>query len=336
MKVWKIVDKNQIQRAEVAPPCGEDLIKVRVARAMLTHADFDNYLGKCADFKPVVPSKGAIGLISDANNPLGLSVGEKVLLTSYTPPCGEVIDEVRPYSENLQIRGLDCDGYLSDFAYANRHAVYSIPDNVSDLECLYYDYIAVSLSCMQRMKIEKGEYVAILGGDVQSIIFAEVVSYYQAIPILISSNQNALKLASSHGIDYVINSSKEDAVAKVFEITGGKLAEHACFSVYSELNFTDIFSLVTKLGKIGIIGYDKQSIEANIDLNTILDSQFEIYAIKEGMKEIMSTLNLLAMKVINLSDFDTMTINFSEVGNTFSSFKPQKTPNMVVVDCNDA
>ena len=336
MKAWKILDKNQIQRTEFAPPKADDLIKVRVARCMLTHADFDAYLGKCADFTPVVPSKGAIGLISDANNPLGLSVGEKVLLTSYTPPCGEILDEVRPYSENLQIRGLDCDGYLSDFAYANRHAVYSIPENVSDLECLYYDYIAVSLSAMQRMKIEKGEYVAILGGDVQSIIFAEVVSYYQAIPILISDNANALKLASSHGIDYVINSTREDAVSKVFEITGGKLAEHACFSVYSELDFGDIFSLCCKLGKIGILGYNKQAMLTKIDLNTLLTSQFEVYSIKEGMKEIMSTLNLLAMKVINLSDFETLTVSFSEVGNTFASYKPQKTPNLVIVDCNDA
>ena len=336
MKAWKILDKNQIKRTEIAPPCGEDLIKVRVARAMLTRADFDAYLGKCNNFSPVVPSKGAIGLISDADNLLGLRVGEKVLLTSYTPPCGEVIDEVRPYSENLMIRGLDSDGYLSDFAYANRHAVYSIPENVSDLECLYYDYIAVSLSAMQRMKIEKGEYEAILGGDVQSIIFAEVVSYYQAIPILISSNANALKLASSHGVDYVINTNKEDASSKVFEITGGKLAEHACYSVYSELNFNDILPLVCKLGKIGILGYNKQSTPIEIDLNTLLDNQFELYFIKEGMKEIMSTLNLLAMKVINLSDFETMTINFSEVGNAFNSYKPNKTPNLVIVDCNDA
>ena len=50
----------------------------------------------------------------------------------------------------------------------------------------------------------------------------------------------------------------------------------------------------------------------------------------------MSTLNLLAMKVINLSDFETMTINFSEVGKTFNSYKPEKTPNLVIVDCNDA
>ena len=334
MKAWKIVDKNQIKRMEVKPEFDADSIKVRVARAMLTSCDFDAYLGNRADFSPVIPSKGAIGLISDANNPLGLLVGEKVLLTSYTPQ--DEVDEVYPYDANMTIRGIDSDGYLSDFAYANRHSVYTIPENVSDLECLYYDYIAVSLSAMQRMKIEKGEYVAILGGDVQSIIFAEIVSYYQAIPILISGNQSALNLASSHGIDYVINANREDVLSKVFEITGGKLAEHGCFSVYSELKFNDVLNLVCKLGKIGVIGYNKVAHEVSADLNTLLSSQFEVCFVKEGMKEVMSTLNLLAMKVINLSDFDTMTINFSEVGKTFSAYKPEKTPNLVIVDCNDA
>lgn len=336
MKAWKITDKNQIKCAEFPNPTGEDLVKVRVARAILTRSDFDAYLGKCSDFQPIIPSRGAIGLISDAINPLGLSVGEKVLLTAYTPIDGEELDEVRPYSENLHVRGVDCDGFLSNFAYANRHAVYSIPEKVSDLECLYYEYIALSLSAMQRMKIDKGEYVAILGGDVQSIILAEVISYYQAIPILISGSADALRLASSHGIDYVINDNREDAVAKVFEITGGKFAEHTCYSITSELPFDKVFDLTCSLGKIGIVGYDKKPTNVKIDLNPLLKNQFEIYCIKEGMKEIMSALNLLAMKIINLSDFDYRTVNFSEVGNTFSTYKPQKTPNLVIVDCNDA
>ncbi len=336
MKAWKIFDKNQIKICEVKPEKTADLIKVRIARAMLSRSDFDAYLGKCDNFAPIIPSKGAIGLISDANNPLGLLVGEKVLVTSYTPPQGEIVDEVRPYSENLQIRGLDTDGYLSDFAYANRHAVYSIPEGVSDLKCMYYDYISLSLSTLQRMNIGKGEYVAIVGGDVQSIILAEIVSYYQAIPILISSNTHSLDIAISHGIDYVINATKEDVSGKVFEITGGKRAEHVCYSVYSELDFSNVFSLACKLGKIGVIGYNKQKTEVTVDLNKLSENQFEIYYVKEGMKEIMSTLNLLAMNVINLSDFDTLTVSFSQVGDTFASYKLGKTPNLVIVDCNDA
>ena len=336
MKAWKITDTNQIERSEFEIENAND-IKVRVARVALCETDFDTYLGKRADFSPIIPAKSALGLISDEDNPWGLKVGERVILSAYTPcgTCQSCIDH-KPHCPNITIRGLDTDGFLSNFAYVNKDCVYPVPESVTDAECLFYDYIAVALASLQKLHVEKGEYVAILGSDIQSVIFAETVSYYQAIPIIISTSAQAEKIAANHGIDYVVNPKKQNVHEKVFEITGGKMAEHAVFSVYSKDSIDTIFSLVKNGGNIGIIGYNAQSTMIKIDLNTLLKRQVNVYCIKEGHKEVTSAINMLAMKAINIQDFTTATTNFSSVGDIFKNYKPGKSAPIVVVDCNDA
>lgn len=336
MKAWKINGTNQIERCEFDVNENED-IKVRIARVALFETDFDNYLGKKADFSPIIPAKSALGLISDEDNPWGLKVGERVLLSAYTPcnACQSCVDG-KPHCPNLSIRGVDTDGFLSNFAYVNKDCVYPVPDGVTDAECLFYDYIAVALASLQRLHVEKGEYVAILGSDIQSIVFAETVSYYQAIPIIISASAQAEKIAAIHGIDYVVNPKKQNVYDKVFEITGGKMAEHAAYSVYSKDSIDQIFSLIQNGGNVGIIGYNAQNSVVKVDLNTLLTRQANVYCIKEGHKEITSAINMLAMKALNLSDFTTGASTFSKVDEVFKNYKPGKSPAIVIVDCNDA
>lgn len=338
MNIWKITENNKIVRTENKIEENSSLIKVRVARAALTETDFTTFSGLTSVNFPIIPSKSAIGLVSDADNPLGLKVGEKVLLSAYDPcgECKDCNDLVHPYCAKLKIRGVDTDGFLSDFAYVDKSSVFPIPESVTDTECLYYDYIAVSLSAMQKMKIEKGEYVAILGGDIQSMIFAEIVSYYQAIPILISKSDTSLRLASQNGIDYTVNTRKYDMVEKVFEITGGKMAEHVIYSVYSGESSTKLFSLARLNGSVGIIGYNKQTAPIEADLSELLARQLNLYGIKEGMKEVMSAINMLAMKAIHVDMYQTSTVSFSSVENIFSAYKPGNNPGLVIVDCNDA
>lgn len=334
MNIWKITDVNKIVRTEKKVDEDPTLVKVRVARAAIMETDFMTYSGQSNSKLPIIPSKSAIGLISDANNPLGLKVGERVLLSAYVPY--NLTEDNDVSTDKPNIRGVDSDGFLSDFAYVDKNSIFPIPEGVKDTECLYYDYISVSLAAMQKMKIEKGEYVAILGGDVQSMIFAEVVNYYQAIPILISKSDSSLRQAGQNGIDYVVNTKKHNATEKVFEITGGKMAEHVVYSVYSGEPCDNLFSLAKNNGSVGILGYNNQTQPLSVNLNELLKRRLNLYGIKEGMQEITSAINMLAMKAINTEIYQTTKTSFSSVENIFSCYKPGNNPGIFIVDCNDA
>ena len=337
MNIWKITESNKIVRTEKKVEEDSTLVKVRVARAALTETDFSVYSGLSDVNYPIVPSKSAVGLISDAENPLGLKVGERVLLSAYSP-CYAYKEDSNSIDNctNPTIRGVDEDGFLSDFAYVDKNSIFTIPESISDVACLYYDYIAVSLSAVEKMKIEKGEYVAIVGGDVQSLIFAEVVNYYQAIPILITKSDYSIRQASANGIDYVINTRKSNPVEKVFEITGGRMAEHVTYSVYSGESNENIFKLAKINGSIGILGYNKQKSPITADLNELISRQLSLYGIKEGMKEITSAINMLAMNAINTSIYQTSKVSFASVESIFSGDKVGNNPGLIIVDCNDA
>lgn len=338
MNIWKITETNKIVRTEKKVEEDSSLIKVRVARAALTDTDFLIFAGLANTKFPIIPSKSAIGLISNANNPLGLKVGERVLLSAYTPcdECNTEIETQSTFCDKPIIRGVDDNGFLCDFAYVNKNCVFPLPESVSDTECLYYDYISVSLSALQKMQIEKGEYVVIVGGDIQSLIFAEIVNYYQAIPILVTKSDLAIRQAKQNGIDYAISTRKFNAVDKVFEITGGKMAEHVAYSVYSGESESNILSFAKHNANVGILGYNNQTKPIELNVNELVERQLSIYSIKHGMQEVTSAINLLAMKAINTNLYQTSTISFASVESLFGSHKASSTPGLIVVDCNDA
>ena len=72
-----------------------------------------------------------------------------------------------------------------------------------------YD-ISIALSIIDKLHVEKGEHVAIIGGTLFANILAQVVAYYQAVPIIIDDNEENLKLAKKCGVYYVSNSQKAE------------------------------------------------------------------------------------------------------------------------------
>lgn len=76
-----------------------------------------------------------------------------------------------------------------------------------------------------RGGFKAGEYCAIIGAGPIGLVAGMVAQAYGGHAILLDLVQERLDFAKSLGIEYVINSGKEDAAARIAQITGGYIRE---------------------------------------------------------------------------------------------------------------
>lgn len=331
MREWQIITKEKMQiikRPQEQP--NENEIKVKVTKASITSTDIALYLNKTDKSYPIVPSRIAAGLISEASLESGYKKGQRVLLCPYSLQKNQQNLSEQP----LNIMGLDSNGFLADFVIVPESNVSLLPEGVSDEDALFTEYIAMGSKTLSTLGIGKQNYVAIFGANVLSNIIAQLAIYYKAIPIMIAKDENKLKIAENSGIYYTINSNKENVKNKVKEITGGKFADSTVFACRASQDPPTAFDITAYGGNIGIIGYNKYINKLSADLRPILIKKLSIYGINNGYGSMDTAMNLLANKAIKVNHLINKTIDFEHAEEIFHKLSKEQNKYLkVVVDC---
>lgn len=280
-------------------------IKAKLIKANLSCIDIAAFLGK-GDFEyPLVPSRSGVAYVSEPYDS-GLEQGRKIFLSPYDTD-GKGIVKVRSYNAN---------GYLSDYVYVPIDSVYSIPEGVTDDQVLFVEDIAMAITVISKLNVEKGEYIVLHGASYQNILIAQVAVYYQAIAIIIDTNEERLELATNLGIYYTINANDETALEKIMEITSGKLADKSICHIDNNTNIDIQVSLIKDGGKVALYGYDFTCKNIRTDATPIFNKGLEIIGVNNGMENIHSAINMLANGIIktdNLIENITPFLNILEI-----------------------
>ena len=161
---------------------------------MLIQEDFLTYQGDTRIEYPIIPGRVAIGKIAETSgeNAFGYERGMKVYLHS-TVNCGACFkcsEGDYKHCTSFKIAGKTCDGFLRDFAIMDNNDVSVLPSSVSESEALFIDHVAICNRIIDSINLEKGEHVVIVGGDILGIILAQLIIYYQGVPILVDNNND--------------------------------------------------------------------------------------------------------------------------------------------------
>ena len=89
---------------------------------------------------------------------------------------------------------------MRDFAVMPQKNLRTLPENVNIEDAIYVEYIATAIRLLDELDIQKGS-TSPWGGHPGNII-AQLVIYYQAIPILIDGNEKNLEIAKQSNIYY--------------------------------------------------------------------------------------------------------------------------------------
>jgi len=312
MNGWKLVNPFELKECELSEKINaESVSKVKLTKALLTLPDVLRFNGEIETENVVLGSFG-IGIISEAGaNLFELEKGKRVFVEP-TRPCGECyncINHEPSKCSNLLMAGEDFDGFLRDFISADSGNIYLLPDSISGIDALFIGHVSLALSIIDKLDIKKGEYVAIVGSDNFAIILAQLLIYYQAVPIIIGDDKEELKIAKDSNIYYVLN-TEENYQKEIVNITGGRYADKAVYVSDSDIPVSKVFSVVSFNASVAFTGTSNKNITASF--SQAVKKQLNICFVNTGYGNTASSINIITNKAI---DFSHLKLDYTEYKN---------------------
>lgn len=336
MRAWQLNDSYDVElikRNETVDFAKE--VKVKTTKVMLSKDDVTLYNGDDKPTYPLILGRSAIGIVVEVQaNSYGIEKNTRVYLnpissckSCYFCTIGQPGD-----CSNFDISGKNSEGFLKDFAIVPFDNIYQLPKSVSDKDALFIEYISLAISVIDKLKIQKGEHVAIIGGNIIGNIIAQLIIYYQAVPIIIDDNYDNLDIAKRSGIYYTLKADGK-LVKEVSELTGGRMAPKVVYVTSSGINTETALNISMANAKVAFAGFNYSTLRVNFI--QAMQKQIQFNCITNGYGNIETSINLIANRAINLDNFVLNTSKFTEVPKVLKScdtmLKSEKdVPNLII------
>jgi threonine dehydrogenase-like Zn-dependent dehydrogenase len=213
----------------------------------------------------------------------------------------------------MQIAGEDFDGFLSDFTAVDPGKLFILPESVGDFEALFIEQISLAISVVDKLGIQKGDYVAIIGANNFGNILAQLLIYYQAVPIVMTNNDEDFKIAQNSGIYYVLGQN-DNWQKEVSSITSGRMTKSVVYISDCNIPAVKAFSLASYNASIAYTGIAYKS--NPISFTQAVKKQLQILCVSSGFGNTAASINLIANKAINLSHLKLDTSTYDNVPKT--------------------
>lgn len=299
MNSWQITSPLQITKSYASENIEKiDDVKVKVTKCFITPKDVSVFSGDYKKSYPYIPSSIAVGqVIETLKESDYLKKGSKVFLT--------------PVAQEGYTKG-----YLRDFAVVPQDSLKVLPKIVSENDALYLSHVSLALTTIDKLNINKGEHVAILGTNVLGNIIAQLIMYYQGVPIVIDSLQENLDVARKNNVYYTLKNDK-NLEREVISITGGRMCSKVIYITGSDINLDVIDKLASKNASVGVTGLSVT--KTKLSASVAFEKELNVIFIKDGTSELDAGINLLAQKAIDLSLFKPPVYKFDYANKHFEN-----------------
>jgi alcohol dehydrogenase len=148
------------------------------------------------------------------------------------------------------------------------NSLYLIPENVDEeAVVMLSDILPTGFECgVLNGQVKPGDMVAIIGaGPIGLAVLLTAQFYTPAAIIMIDIDDHRLQETKTFGATHTINSQKEDAIAKVFSITGNKGVDVAIEAVGVPATFELCESIIAPGGHIANIGVHGKAVTLHLE-----------------------------------------------------------------------
>ncbi len=323
MKGYKISKPFTLEEKEISENTSNQVqSKVKINKALITLSDVLRYRGEL-DYKEVVLGGSGIGIVSETDaNLFGLEKGKRIYIDP-TRACEECYNCKRGEQgkcSDLLFAGEDFDGFLSDFISATPDKLFTLPSSVSDFDSLFIDHISLGVSIFDKLSIQKGDYVAVLGANNFGNIFAQLLIYYQAVPIVMTLDEEDYDIAKKSGIYYVLGPN-DNWQKEVSSITSGRMIDKIIYISDSNIPTSKAFALASSHAQVAFTGDFYKC--TPVSFLQAVKKQLDISCINSGSGNTGASINILANKAINFSHLKIEHSSYANVKETFAKLNEQ-------------
>lgn len=317
MKAIKIENPWEIDCVTMEKPVpakGEALIQIKSAG--ICGSDIGAFRGTNGLVSyPRVIGHELAGVIAqiEPNNPKGLKVGDRVLIDPYLY-CGHCY----PCSigrtnccTDLKVLGVHIDGGMAEYYCHPADMLIPIPDDLDWTLAAMAEPLTISLHGIHRGGLVAGEYCAIIGAGPIGLVAGMIAQAYGAHAILLDLVQERLDFAKKLGIEFVVNSAKEDPAARVAQITGGKMAQQVmeCSGANPAVRLS--LDLVSNAGRVTLTGWPKN--ETSLPTDLITRKEIDIRGARTSAGEFEEAVELIRTKKVDMGKILTRTVTMDAV-----------------------
>ena len=296
---------------------GEALIKVKAVG--ICGSDIGAFRGSnnLVSYPRVIGHEIAGEIVAiKGDNPKNFAVGDSVVVDPYLY-CGHCyacsIGRTN-CCEDLHVLGVHVDGGMAEYYAHPSSMLIKMPEGMSWEMAAMAEPLTISLHGVHRGKIAKGETALFYGAGPIGILAALVAKYYGATPIVVDLVQERLDFVKSLGIENVINSATEDVVARVKEITGGKMVQCVMEATGANACIRQALAVVCNAGRVDYPGWPKKTTELPTDVFT--KKELDIRGARTSAGEFEEALEIINGNKIPVMALLTKCISVEEAPET--------------------
>ncbi len=198
----------------------------------------------------------------------------------------------------------------------------NIPSDVkiSPAEAIMLITLKETAGFVADMKISLNKSVAVLGAGPVAMSMCLFAKFFGAFPLIaVARRDEPLENIRRFGVNFTVNNSKENLVEKIREITGGKGVDFIIDTAGDEKLFGEAYNMLAGNGKIAPYAtFTKDDALKNLD---------EMKILRANTGEVPAhnyLLDLVQMNKVNLKDFYSHTMPFSDIEKGFEMLKKRE------------
>lgn len=313
MKAWILDEPRKLRLQEFSPTAlTENKVKVKIEEVLISSSDFDIYTGASKRTYPFIFGRNAVGVVSDTGDKSNslLQKMDRVVIEPYIPcdACNECKEGDYQSCSNMQELGHNCNGLLQNFIDLPYTLIHKLPDNLTTDRALFVSYVAFCLNIVDALNLEKGRHIAIFSSTKTGLILAQLVAYYQAVPVFISNVDALLDMARDMGIFYCFNPENTDVEHEIMMITGGRMCSELVFFSDSDFKMQDVYDAAAVNANICLAGYSSK--DSKLSVAQICEKHLKIFGVYNGAGNYSSSINLLVTNTVNVDVLLGDTLSF--------------------------
>ncbi|MBQ6112215.1 MAG: zinc-binding alcohol dehydrogenase family protein [Synergistaceae bacterium] len=321
MKAVRIVEPFKVECIDVekpTPKAGEALLKIEAAG--ICGSDIGAFRGtnNLVSYPRIIGHELAGVVMSiPEDNPKGIKVGDKVVVEPYVY-CGHCypcrIGRTNCCTD-MHTLGVHIDGGMCEYFCHPAHMLVKMPEGMTFEQAAMAEPLTISMHGIHRGAFKAGEYCVVIGAGPIGLAAAMTAQAYGGHGILIDIVQERLDFAKNvTGIEYVINSGKEDATKKIAEITNGDMAQLVieCSGANQAIRAT--FDYVCNAGRVVFTGWPKK--ETSLPTDIITKKELDVRGGRNSVHEFEEALELIQSKRVDMPKMLTKTVTPDEAPAT--------------------
>ncbi|MCE5262504.1 MAG: zinc-binding alcohol dehydrogenase family protein [Deltaproteobacteria bacterium] len=242
-----------------------------------------------------------------------LSAGDRVVIEPcvYCGRCYPCLNGRTNCCENLTVRGVHIEGGMSELCSHPRRLIHRVPADVTWTRLAMVEPLTISVHAVKRVRLVKGEHLVVTGAGPIGLLAAQYALVIGAVPIVVDPIDERLAFARSLGILHGINPARENAVERIREITGGRMAEAVIEASGSDAAVRSAVDYVAYSGRIALVGWPKGDVLLTTALFT--KKELDVMGSRNSVRNFSESIDLVAGGKIDVASLVTRTVSFEEV-----------------------